>query len=58
MATKEELETRVSELEVELGEVKEALVTERAQWFNKEYEMLRRMYPYLANELDSFRRGT
>lgn len=58
MATTEELETQVSQLQQEVADLKGALATERAQWFNKEYEMLRRMYPYLANELDTFRRGT
>jgi hypothetical protein len=54
--TKEELEQRVKDLEAELAATDELLKQERAMYMNKEFEMLRRLYPYLANEVDAYRR--
>ena len=50
MATEREkaLEKEVQELQTQLG-------NERARHMNTEYEMLKRIYPYLANENDHMR---
>jgi archaellum component FlaC len=53
--TKEELEQRVEDLEAEVETLSQTLEQERSVYMNKEYEMLRRLYPYIANELDAFR---
>jgi archaellum component FlaC len=52
---KEELEKRVKDLEAEVESLSQTLEQERTIFMNKEYEMLRRLYPYIANELDAFR---
>jgi hypothetical protein len=44
-------------LEAEVEALGNMLEKERAIFMNKEYEMLRRLYPYMANELDAFRKG-
>jgi archaellum component FlaC len=52
---KEEMEKRVKDLEAEVESLSQTLEQERTIFMNKEYEMLRRLYPYIANELDAFR---
>ncbi len=49
--TKEQLEARVAELE----SVVEKQQAELRRLLGEKYEMLTRIYPYMANELDSLR---
>ncbi len=51
--TKEELESRVAELEAEV----ERQQAELRRLLGEKYEILTRIYPYMANELDSLRAG-
>jgi archaellum component FlaC len=53
--TKEELEKRVKELEAQVEELTDALTKQHAKHLNERYEMLTRIYPYMANEIDSLR---
>ncbi len=55
MATKKELEAQLHQYEHSFEDFKQQVVAELESRDAREHEMLQRIYPYLANEIDQLR---